>query len=78
MVSNQLFSPLIAEALEELNFKDMEGLCPTLQKLLNELMLIERERTLKAAPYERTNERQGYANGFKEKTLQTRLGKLQL
>ncbi|QVL55167.1 MAG: IS256 family transposase [Simkaniaceae bacterium] len=78
MVSNQRFSPLIAEALEELNFKDMEGLCPTLQKLLNELMLIERERALKAAPYERTNERQGYANGFKEKTLQTRLGKLHL
>lgn len=78
MASNQLFSPLIAEALEGLNFKDMEGLCPTLQKLLNELMLIERERALKAAPYERTSERQGYANGFKEKTLQTRLGKLHL
>lgn len=78
MVSNQLFSPLIAEALEELSFKDMEGLCPTLQKLLNELMLIEREKALKAAPYERTEERQGYANGFKDKTLQTRLGKLHL
>ena len=78
MISNQLFSPLIAEALEELNFKDMESLCPTLQKLLNELMLIEREQALKAAPYERTDERQGYANGFKDKILQTRLGKLQL
>jgi len=78
MASNQLFSPLIAEALEEINFKDMEGLCPTLQKLLNELMLIERERALKAAPYERTEGRQGYANGFKDKTLQTRLGKLHL
>lgn len=78
MISNQLFSPLIAEALEELNFKDMESLCPTLQKLLNELMLIEREQALRAAPYERTDERQGYANGFKDKMLQTRLGKLQL
>jgi len=78
MASNKLFSPLIAEALEELNFKDMEGLCPTLQKLLNELMIIERERALKATPYERTDERQGYANGFKDKTLQTRLGKLHL
>ena len=78
MISNQLFSPLIAEALEELNFKDMESLCPTLQKLLNELMLIEREQALRAAPYERTDERQGYANGFKDKMLQTRLGKLEL
>ena len=78
MISNQLFSPLIAEALEELNFKDMESLCPTLQKLLNELMLIEREQALRAAPYERTDKRQGYANGFKDKMLQTRLGKLEL
>ena len=38
MISDQFFLPLIAEALEELNFKDMEGLCPTLQKLLNELL----------------------------------------
>jgi putative transposase len=78
MIYNQVFSPLIAEALEELNFKDMEGLCPTLQKLLNELMLLQREQTLRASPYERSEERQGYANGFKDKVLQTRLGKLEL
>lgn len=78
MISDQKFSPLIAEALGELNFKDMEGLCPTLQKLLNELMLLEREKAIKAAPYERSEQRQGYANGFKDKALQTRLGKLEL
>lgn len=78
MISDQFFSPLIAEALEELNFKDMGSLCPTLQKLLNELMLIEREQALRAAPYERSEQRQGYANGFKDKRLQTRLGKLEL
>ena len=78
MIPNQIFSPLIAEALEELNLKDLEGLCPTLQKLLNELMLLEREQVLRAGPYERSEERQGYANGFKEKTLQTRMGKIQL
>ena len=78
MISDQNFSPLIAEALEELQFNDMEGLCPTLQKLLNELMLIQREQAIKAAPYERSEQRQGYANGFKDKMLQTRLGKLEL
>ena len=78
MISDQIFSPLIAEALEELQFNDMEGLCPTLQKLLNELMLIQREQAIKAAPYERSEQRQGYANGFKDKMLQTRLGKLEL
>ena len=78
MISKHNFSPLIAEALEELQFNDMEGLCPAIQKLLNELMLIEREQAIKAAPYERSEQRQGYANGFKDKMLQTRLGKLEL
>ena len=49
MISDQNFSPLIAEALEELQFNDMEGLCPTLQKLLNEFMLIQREQAIKYA-----------------------------
>lgn len=31
---------------------------------------------LNAAPYERTDERLGYANGFKPKTVATRLGSL--
>ena len=71
MISKHNFSPLIAEALEELQFNDMEGLCPAIQKLLNELMLIEREQAIKAAPYERSEQRQGYANGFKDKMLQS-------
>jgi len=78
MISNQIFSPLIAEALEELTSQGIETLCPALQKLFNELMLIEREQTLRASPYERTDQRQGYANGFKDKMLQTRFGKLEL
>jgi len=78
MTSNQKYSPLIEEALRELAEQGLESLCPALETLFNELMLIEREETLNAAPYERTEERKGYANGFKNKMLQTRMGKLQL
>jgi putative transposase len=49
-----------------------------LRLLLNEAMRIERAQVLGAAPYERTEERRGYANGFKPKTIDTRLGALQL
>jgi transposase-like protein len=42
--------------------------------LLNAAMRIERERFLGAAEHERTPARSGYANGFKDKTLTTRLG----
>jgi putative transposase len=78
MISNQKYSPLIEEALIELADQGIESLCPALEKLFNELMLIEREQVLQASPYERTEERKGYANGFKNKMLHTRIGKLQL
>jgi putative transposase len=37
-------------------------------------MQIERERFLRAGPYERTTERQGYANGYKPKRIDTPAG----
>ena len=37
-------------------------------------MQIERERFLRAGPYERTAERQGYANGYKSKRIDTPAG----
>jgi transposase-like protein len=40
-------------------------------------MLQERSQALKAQPYERTDERTGHANGFKPKTLATRVGAIQ-
>ena len=44
--------------------------------MLNEAMRIERSRAIEAEPYQRTDRRRGYANGFKPKTLDTRLGKI--
>ena len=44
--------------------------------MLNEAMRIERCQALEAGPYERNERRRGYANGFKPKTLETRLGSM--
>ncbi len=41
-------------------------------------MVAERSDYLGAAPYERSSERIGYANGYKDKTLKTRLGRMAL
>ncbi len=41
-------------------------------------MLHERERHIGVAPYERSEKRNGHANGYKERTLSTRLGQLSL
>ena len=64
--------------IQVLDIHGFEGMASAIQILVNETMKIERSETLRAAPYERTNERQGYANGFKPKTLNTRIGKLEL
>ena len=41
-------------------------------------MKMEREQALKAAPYERSQERAGYANGYKEREYVSRLGTLRV
>jgi transposase-like protein len=46
--------------------------------LVNEAMKIERANVLKAAAYERTPDRTGYANGYKDKQVKSRLGNLGL
>jgi transposase-like protein len=66
------------EAVQLLVEHGFEGLGGALELLLNEVMKLERAEALHAAPYQRTEERQGYANGFKDKTLRSRVGDLHL
>jgi len=44
--------------------------------LVNMAMQVERKKHLGVEPYERSPEREGYANGFKPKTVKTRLGEI--
>lgn len=55
-----------------------EAILPVMQTVLNFVMETERSHYLHAEPYERNAERVDYANGFKPKTLQTRMGPLSL
>ena len=50
------------------------AMASALATLMNHAMQIEREQVLKAESHQRTSDRQGYANGFKPKTLKTRVG----
>jgi len=54
----------------------MEAVAETFRILLNEAMKIERDQTLGAGLYEQTNNCQGYVNGYKPMTIDTRMGKL--
>ena len=54
------------------------AMASALATLMNHAMQIEREQVLKAESHRRTSDRQGYANGFKPKTLKTRVGQVAL
>lgn len=68
----------VEAAMEAIAEHGMEGMGTALQILFNEAMKIERSRFLGATPYERTEKRSGYANGFKPKTVKSRVGELVL
>ena len=68
----------IDDVLEVLIANGLEGIADAMATLMNEAMKIERSRFLGAGPHERTDERLGYANGYKNKTTHSRLGELQL
>lgn len=53
------------------------ALAEGIRLLVNQAMCQERSQALQAQPYQRTQSRQGHANGFKPKTLATRLGPIQ-
>ena len=64
--------------MEMLIENGFDGFADALRILLNEAMKIERDHILRAGLYERTETRRGYANGYKPKTVDTRVGKLVL
>ena len=74
MTSTKGNDTLMPELLKLVTSNDTDSMREVFQKLLNEAMRVERAEALGAEPYERTPERTGYANGFKPKTLQTRMG----
>jgi putative transposase len=65
---------LPAELLEQVAAQGLDFIPELVRILVNAAMRAERENYLGAEPYQRSNERQGHANGFKPKTVQTRMG----
>ena len=62
------------EYLEQLTTEGLESLPEMIRIIVNEAMQIERSRYMNAKPHERSHERSGHANGYKSKTVRTRVG----
>ena len=61
---------------EDLVEKGLEAVPELMRVLINQAMQVERAKYLRADEYERTEERKGHANGYKPKTIRTRMGEI--
>lgn len=78
MTQPNLNNNLLNDLVKLLCADGTESFAKVLSTLLNHAMIAERSEALGAAPYERTDNRKGHANGFKPKSLQSRVGELKL
>jgi putative transposase len=75
-MTHQTDYSLSPELVAEITRNGLQAVPEMLRVLLNNLMQAERTEYLHAEEYERTAERQGHANGFKPKTVKTRMGEV--
>lgn len=68
---------LPAEIVEQVAEHGFDILPELIRIVFNSAMQAEREQYLGAAPYQRSSERRGHANGFKPKSVQTRVGDIE-
>lgn len=66
------------DLLQLLSEHGFDGMAEAIEILMNEAMKLERSEVLGATPYQRSASRRGHANGFKPKTVNSRLGRLNL
>ena len=64
------------ELLAQVSQRGFDILPELIQVIINAAMQAERQQYLKAEPYQHTEERQGHGNGYKPKTVHTRVGNI--
>ena len=73
-MAHQSESNVVDTVVQLLCESGLSQMAEAVRIMLNEAMRLERIQVIEAKPYQRTESRRGYANGFKPKTLDTRLG----
>lgn len=76
-MTHQTESSTLDNALELITEQGLAGMADAIRILVNEAMKLERSAFLQAAPHERSETRRGHANGFKQKTVSTRVGQIE-
>jgi len=77
-MTHQAHPSVTREVVQVLAEHGFDGMAQAMELLFNECMKIERQQALGVGPYQRSEARQGQANGFKPRRLKTRIGPLAL
>ena len=77
-MTHQEENPVVDHVMAVLMEHGPAAMASAFATIMNLAMQIERQQALKAESHQRTEERQGYANGFKSKTMRTRVGEVAL
>jgi len=77
-MTEQTDNTLSKDILNPILETGLEGLPEAISLLINHAMLIERSQHLGAPPYQRNALRNGHANGFKNRCLESRVGTIDL
>jgi putative transposase len=72
----ELDDSITESLLEQIAAEGLNALPEMLRVLFNLAMQAERQHYLGVAPYERSSERRGQANGYKAKSVKTRVGEI--
>ncbi len=79
MMKNKQMLNTENEFIQEMIQKTInESMTQAIEFMMNQLMLAQRQEFVGVGPYERSDERDGYANGFKPLNVKTGSGKLKL
>jgi putative transposase len=77
-MTHQAHPSVTREVVQALADHGFDGMAQAMELFINECMKLERQQALGVGPYQRGEARRGQANGFKQKTLKTRIGPLEL
>jgi putative transposase len=66
------------EILEQIAEQGFDFLPELIRIVINAAMQAERQQYLQVAPYQHSPDRRGHANGYKPKTIKSRMGEIKL
>jgi putative transposase len=75
-MTNEEYYSVFDQMIEDLQTDNREGLTKVISSIMNISMRLEQEKAIQASHYERNDDRVGHRNGYKSRTLRTRVGEV--